>query len=103
MTPTATALAPIASQAAPPARASRARAAGDLVQYYNTMNAIVRRCYETMCRCWKVEGCAEIGAFTRAARAAGVSFSLEHWCFRLEHALFHPGPPSASRGSDGRA
>jgi SAM-dependent methyltransferase len=36
-----------------------------------TMNAIVRRCYETMCRCWKVEGCAEIGAFTRAARAAG--------------------------------
>ena len=36
-----------------------------------SMNALVRRCYDTMCRFWRVDECGVIGSFTAAARRAG--------------------------------
>ncbi len=47
------------------------------------MNALVRRCYEAMCRFWRVDECATVGPFLDAARAAGLAAGVEDVSWRV--------------------
>jgi cyclopropane fatty-acyl-phospholipid synthase-like methyltransferase len=45
--------------------------ADGFLKHHRPMNPVLRRCYETMCRFWRVDECAEIGPFVERARACG--------------------------------
>jgi cyclopropane fatty-acyl-phospholipid synthase-like methyltransferase len=45
--------------------------ADGFLKHDGPMNPILRLCYETMCRFWRVDTCAQIGPFVERARACG--------------------------------
>ena len=50
---------------------SRLVVADGFLKHGRRMNPLLRRCYETMCRWWRVDTCAEIGPFVARAERLG--------------------------------